>query len=79
MDDVAAIVFIEIARDGKHSGPNLDSTWRLCESISRPVIAAGGGHDLDDVCRIKALSLSGYSRALSSGRAIIYEVTLDLA
>ncbi|MBI5521137.1 MAG: 1-(5-phosphoribosyl)-5-[(5-phosphoribosylamino)methylideneamino]imidazole-4-carboxamide isomerase [Desulfarculus sp.] len=75
--EVAAIVFTDIARDGMHSGPNLESTARLCQHVSRPVIAAGGVHDLSDVRRLmelKPLGLAGFI----TGRAI-YEGTLDLA
>lgn len=75
--EVAAIVFTDIARDGMHSGPNLDSTRRLCESVSRPVIAAGGVHDLDDVRRLLDLAPLGLAGFIT-GRAI-YEGTLDLA
>lgn len=77
VDDVAAVVFTDIARDGMHSGPNLESTKRLCRSISRPVIAAGGVHDLNDVrnlLELEPLGLAGFI----TGRAI-YEGTLDLA
>jgi phosphoribosylformimino-5-aminoimidazole carboxamide ribotide isomerase len=75
--EVAAIVFTDIARDGMHSGPNLDSTRQLCQSVSRPVIAAGGVHDLDDVRRLLALAPLGLNGFIT-GRAI-YEGTLDLA
>lgn len=77
VEGVAAVVFTDIARDGMHSGPNLESTRRLCRAISRPVIAAGGVHDLDDVRRMldmEPLGLAGFI----TGRAI-YEGTLDLA
>ena len=74
---VAAIVFTDIARDGMHTGPNLDSTRRLCQAVSRPVIAAGGVHDLDDLRRLKELEPLGLAGAIT-GRAI-YEGTLDLA
>jgi phosphoribosylformimino-5-aminoimidazole carboxamide ribotide isomerase len=75
--DVAAIIFTDIARDGMHSGPNLDSTVELCRAVSRPVIAAGGVHDLDDVRRLVALKTAGLAGFIT-GRAI-YEGTLDLA
>lgn len=74
---VAAIVFTDIARDGMHTGPNLDSTRRLCQAVSRPVIAAGGVHDLEDLRRLKELEPLGLAGAIT-GRAI-YEGTLDLA
>lgn len=75
--EVAAMVFTDISRDGMHSGPNLDSTRRLCQAVSRPVIAAGGVHDLDDVRRLLDLAPLGLAGFIT-GRAI-YEGTLDLA
>ena len=75
--EVAAIVFTDIARDGMHSGPNLESTRRLCQHVSRPVIAAGGVHDLGDVRRLMELAPVGLAGFIT-GRAI-YEGTLDLA
>lgn len=74
---VAAIVFTDIARDGMHSGVNLDSTAQLCRAISRPVIAAGGVHDLDDIQALKELEPLGLAGCIT-GRAI-YEGTLDLS
>lgn len=74
---VAAIVFTDIARDGMHSGPNLEYTAKLCRHVSRPVIAAGGVHDLDDVRRLMELEPLGLAGFIT-GRAI-YEGTLDLA
>jgi phosphoribosylformimino-5-aminoimidazole carboxamide ribotide isomerase len=75
--EVAAIVFTDIARDGMHTGPNLESTRQLCQAVSVPVIAAGGVHDLDDVARLKELEPLGLAGVIT-GRAI-YEGTLDLA
>ena len=73
---VAAVVFTDIGRDGMQTGFNWESTRRLCQSISRPVIAAGGVHNLDDVK--KALQLAPLGLAgIITGRAI-YEGTLDL-
>ena len=74
---VAAIVFTDIARDGMHTGPNLESTKELCQAVSRPVIAAGGVHDIDDLRRLKKMEPLGLIGAIT-GRAI-YEGTLDLA
>jgi phosphoribosylformimino-5-aminoimidazole carboxamide ribotide isomerase len=74
--EVAAIVFTDISRDGMHTGPNLDSTRRLCQEVSRPVIAAGGVHDIADVHRLKELEPVGLAGFIT-GRAI-YEGTLDL-
>jgi len=75
--EVAAIIFTDIARDGMHSGPNLESTRQLCQEVNVPVIAAGGVHDLDDVRRLALLAPMGLAGFIT-GRAI-YEGTLDLA
>lgn len=75
--EVAAIIFTDIARDGMHSGPNLESTKRLCLEVSVAVIAAGGVHDLDDVRRLAQLAPLGLAGFIT-GRAI-YEGTLDLS
>ena len=77
LEGVAAMVFTDIARDGMHTGPNLDSTRRLCRAVSRPVIAAGGVHDLNDVQNLLKLAPDGLAGFIT-GRAI-YEGTLDLA
>ena len=77
IEGVAAMVFTDIARDGMHTGPNLDSTRRLCRAVSRPVIAAGGVHDLNDVQNLLKLAPDGLAGFIT-GRAI-YEGTLDLA
>ena len=74
---VAAFIFTDITRDGMHAGPNLESTRRLCQEVSTPVIAAGGVHDLDDLRRLQELEPLGLAGAIT-GRAI-YEGTLDLA
>ncbi|MCB2191542.1 MAG: 1-(5-phosphoribosyl)-5-((5-phosphoribosylamino)methylideneamino)imidazole-4-carboxamide isomerase, partial [Deltaproteobacteria bacterium] len=67
----------DIARDGMHSGPNLESTRRLCGEVDTPIIAAGGVHDLDDVRRLMEMAPLGLAGFIT-GRAI-YEGTLDLA
>jgi phosphoribosylformimino-5-aminoimidazole carboxamide ribotide isomerase len=75
--EIAAVVFTDITRDGMHTGPNLESTRRLCREISRPVVAAGGVHELEDLRRLKDLEPDGLAGVIT-GRAI-YEGTLDLA
>ena len=73
---VAAIVFTDISRDGMQTGFNWESTRLLCQSVSRPVIAAGGVHDLNDVKKAMSLAPLGLA-GIITGRAI-YEGTLDL-
>lgn len=74
---VAAVVFTDIARDGMRTGPNLESTARLCQAISRPVIASGGVHGIEDIKDLLPLVGQGLAGVIT-GRAI-YEGALDLA
>ncbi|MEZ4355780.1 MAG: 1-(5-phosphoribosyl)-5-[(5-phosphoribosylamino)methylideneamino]imidazole-4-carboxamide isomerase [Myxococcota bacterium] len=52
---VAAIVYTDIARDGMLTGPNLDQTVALAESVGIPVIVSGGVATNDDILRSAAL------------------------
>jgi len=74
---VSAIVYTDIGRDGMMTGPNVEATRALAESVSIPVIASGGITNLDDVRALCAVAHSGISAAIT-GRAI-YERTLDFA
>jgi phosphoribosylformimino-5-aminoimidazole carboxamide ribotide isomerase len=76
-DGVSAIVYTDIGRDGMMTGPNVEATRTLAESVSIPVIASGGITNLDDVRALCAVAHSGISAAIT-GRAI-YERTLDFA
>jgi phosphoribosylformimino-5-aminoimidazole carboxamide ribotide isomerase len=76
-DGVSAIVYTDIGRDGMMTGPNVEATRALAESVSIPVIASGGITNLDDVRALCAVAHSGLSAAIT-GRAI-YERTLDFA
>jgi phosphoribosylformimino-5-aminoimidazole carboxamide ribotide isomerase len=66
---VAAIVYTDIARDGMLSGPDLEETARLAESVSIPVIASGGVSCEEDVRRAVALKECGVA-GLIVGRAL---------
>ncbi len=46
---VSAIIFTDIMRDGMLSGPNIESTRELTESVKIPVIASGGVSELQDI------------------------------
>ncbi len=74
-DGVSAIVYTDIGRDGMMTGPNVEATRALAETISIPVIASGGITDLDDVRALCAVFDRGVTAAIT-GRAI-YEGTLD--
>ena len=76
-DGVSAIVYTDIGRDGMMTGPNIEATRALAESISIPVIASGGITDLDDVRALCTVAAGGVTAAIT-GRAI-YEGTLDFA
>ncbi|MGB7931371.1 MAG: 1-(5-phosphoribosyl)-5-[(5-phosphoribosylamino)methylideneamino]imidazole-4-carboxamide isomerase [Gammaproteobacteria bacterium] len=76
-DGVEAIVFTDIGRDGMMTGVNVDSTVRLAQAVTIPVIASGGITNMDDIRALCAVSDEGIMGAIT-GRAL-YEGALDLA
>lgn len=64
------VIFTDIAVDGSLSGPSLESTRQLVESLDIPVIASGGVASLDDLRRLGALGVEGaiVGKALYEGR-----------
>jgi phosphoribosylformimino-5-aminoimidazole carboxamide ribotide isomerase len=76
-DGVEAIVFTDIGRDGMMTGVNMDSTVKLAQSITIPVIASGGITNIEDIRALCAVSDEGIMGAIT-GRAL-YEGALDLA
>ena len=72
---VAAIVFTDIDRDGALGGANIESTARLAERISIPVIGSGGVASLDDIAAFMAIAHLGIEGVIS-GRAL-YDGRLD--
>ncbi len=72
---VTAIIYTDIARDGMLTGPNIDETLKLAQSISIPVIVSGGISQLEDV-QACAGHINDGIRGAITGRAI-YEGTLD--
>jgi phosphoribosylformimino-5-aminoimidazole carboxamide ribotide isomerase len=73
---VAAINFTDIQRDGMQSGPNIEATRRLAESVSIPVVASGGVSSIKDVEALLPLQASGVIGVII-GKAL-YSGTLDL-
>ncbi|MEM7251925.1 MAG: 1-(5-phosphoribosyl)-5-[(5-phosphoribosylamino)methylideneamino]imidazole-4-carboxamide isomerase [Pseudomonadota bacterium] len=74
---VDAIIYTDIGRDGMMQGVNVESTLALAQSVSVPVIAAGGVTNIADVealCRAGDGAIAG----AITGRAI-YEGTLDFS
>ena len=73
---VAAINFTDIHRDGAHSGPNIEQTKNLAESVSIPVVASGGVSTIRDIENLRKFESSGIAGVIT-GRAL-YDGTLDL-
>ena len=74
---VEAIVYTDISRDGMMQGVNVESTVRLAQAVSIPVIASGGVSTLDDVRALCAVEPEGIMGAII-GRAL-YDGAIDLA
>jgi phosphoribosylformimino-5-aminoimidazole carboxamide ribotide isomerase len=74
-DDLAAIIYTDIDRDGVMSGPNTAATINLARAISTPVIASGGVSSMAD---LKALRTEGkeFLAGIISGRAV-YDGVID--
>jgi len=70
----AGIIYTDIARDGTLSGPNVKAVKEMVESVSIPVLAAGGVSSIED---IKNLLLIKNLWGVITGKAI-YSGTLDL-
>lgn len=73
---VAAINFTDIHRDGMQTGPNLEETKLLAESVAIPVVASGGVSSLKDIENLLPLESAGVVGVIS-GRAL-YEGSLNL-
>jgi phosphoribosylformimino-5-aminoimidazole carboxamide ribotide isomerase len=74
MAAVSGIIYTDISRDGMLSGPNIEATGEIVESVKIPVIASGGVSCLEDIknlMRIKNLW------GVITGKAI-YSGALDL-
>ena len=72
---LAGIVFTDIAVDGTLEGPNVESTRRVAEATSVPVVASGGVGSLDNLRVLRQLPIQGaiVGRALYDGRFTIDE------
>jgi len=74
----AGIVYTDISRDGMLSGPNIEATREMVESVRIPVIASGGVSCIEDIKNLmKIKNLWGvitgkaiYSNALNLKEAI---------
>src|ERR1700681_4759234 len=73
---VESIIYTDIGRDGMMGGVNIEATVKLAQSMTIPVIASGGVHNVKDVEALCAVQDEGIE-AVICGRSI-YEGTLDL-
>lgn len=73
-EPIAAIVYTDIACDGMMSGPNVETTRRMTEEVSLPVVASGGVTTLDDVTTLARIPVDG----AIIGRSL-YQKTITLA
>ncbi len=73
---VESIIYTDIGRDGMMKGVNIEATVKLAQSMTIPVIASGGVHDIKDVEALCAVQDEGIEGVIC-GRSI-YEGTLDL-
>jgi len=76
-DELAAIIYTDINRDGMRTGCNVEATKRLAKSVETPVIASGGISKISDVLDILPLAEVGVT-GMITGRAL-YDGSLDLA
>jgi phosphoribosylformimino-5-aminoimidazole carboxamide ribotide isomerase len=73
---VIAVIYTDIKRDGMLSGPNIDATKTLAESLHIPVIASGGVSTMKDIQDLMTVRYSGVSGVIT-GKAI-YSGSLNL-
>ncbi|HXY53243.1 MAG TPA: 1-(5-phosphoribosyl)-5-[(5-phosphoribosylamino)methylideneamino]imidazole-4-carboxamide isomerase [Nitrospirota bacterium] len=73
---VIAIIYTDIKRDGMLSGPNVEATKLLAESLQIPVIASGGVATMKDIQDLLTIRYSGISGVIT-GKAI-YSGSLNL-
>jgi len=74
MVGVSGIIYTDINRDGMLSGPNIEATGEMVESVTIPVVASGGVSCLEDIKNLmKVKKLWG----VITGKAI-YSGALDL-
>ena len=53
---IGGIIYTDIARDGRLSGPNLRAIMEMTDRVALPVIASGGISELEDLEALRALN-----------------------
>jgi phosphoribosylformimino-5-aminoimidazole carboxamide ribotide isomerase len=74
---VEGVIYTDIGRDGMLSGINIESTVKLAQALSVPVIASGGAADMANLLKLAAHESDGIEGVIC-GRSL-YEGTLDFA
>ena len=74
---VESIIYTDIGRDGMLSGINVESTVKLAQALTIPVIASGGLSNMADIEALCAVEDDGVQGVIC-GRAI-YSGDLDFA
>jgi phosphoribosylformimino-5-aminoimidazole carboxamide ribotide isomerase len=72
---IAGIIYTDIGRDGTLSGPNLEETATLADSVTIPVILSGGIRSNED---LEAAAKMGVFDGVIIGKAL-YEKRIDVA
>ncbi|MBI1912881.1 MAG: 1-(5-phosphoribosyl)-5-[(5-phosphoribosylamino)methylideneamino]imidazole-4-carboxamide isomerase [Deltaproteobacteria bacterium] len=72
---VACIIYTDISRDGMLTGPNVEATREMSESVNIPVVASGGMSSIKDIVAYKGVNLEGIiiGKALYSGNIELKE------
>jgi phosphoribosylformimino-5-aminoimidazole carboxamide ribotide isomerase len=74
-EGIACIIFTDISRDGTLSGPNVQATKEIAESVKIPVIASGGISSIKDIESYKGTGIQGIivGKALYAGNIDLKE------
>lgn len=69
-DNVPAIIYTDIARDGMLTGPNFKQLLEMQQATAIPVIASGGVATIEDIVQLKEMNTHGciVGRALYEAR-----------
>ena len=71
---LAVIIYTDITKDGMMTGPNLERTKALIETVDMPIVASGGVKELSDIKKLAELG----AEAVIIGRSL-YEGKLKLS
>lgn len=79
-ENIAAIIYTDISRDGMMRGPNFDGLQTMAEATDIPLVASGGVTTLDDVRRLVQMEMPAaiVGRSIYDGVMKLEEV-LDVA